>query len=274
MSFTGTLIPVLVGLVLLNGVMYLVQPGMIFYPFDVLEATPKDWGLDFEDVHIITEDKVKLHGWLVPHHGSRQVLLFFHGNAGNISHRRESIALFHRLGLNVFIIDYRGYGRSDGTPSEAGLYRDARAAWTHLTENRGFAPSSIVAFGRSLGGVVAAKLASEVQPGALILESSFSSAKDAAREIFPLLSWIVALRFELDAAAYVRKAQCPVMVLHSPEDEIIPYDLGRKLFEAAPEPKRFVELRGGHNEGFMLSRPGYEQTISEFIRTLPGMRTE
>lgn len=274
MSFTGTLVPILVGLVSFNGLMFLAQPGMIFYPYDVLEATPADWGLDFEDVRLSAEDGVELHGWFVPHRGSGRALLFFHGNAGNISHRGDSIAIFHRLGLNVLIIDYRGYGQSAGKPSELGLYRDARAAWRHLTEERGFDPSDIVVFGRSLGGIVAAKLASEARAGALVLESSFSSAKDAAREIFPLLSRILVLRFELDAAAYVRKAQCPVMVLHSPEDEIIPYDLGRRLFEAAPEPKRFFALRGGHNEGFLLSQPGYEQSLSEFLRTLPSTPTE
>lgn len=266
----GTLVPVLVGLALLNGFMYLAQPGMIFYPYDLLEATPKDWGLDYEDVRIPTEDGLELHGWFIPHAGSRRVLLFFHGNAGNISHRRDSIAIFHRLGLNVLIVDYRGYGQSEGKPSELGMYRDASAAWRHLTEDRGYAPSDIVLFGRSLGGVVAAKLASRERPGALILESSFSSAKDAARKIFPLLSWIVFLRFELDAAEYVRRARTPVMVLHSPEDDVIPYDLGRKLFDAAPEPKHFVELRGGHNEGFLISQPDYERALGAFLNAYPG----
>ena len=266
-SIMGTLTSVLVALALLNGFMYLAQPGMIFFPYAALEATPTDWGLDYEDVRFRTTDGLDLHGWFVPHAGSRRVLLFFHGNAGNISHRGESVAVFHRLGLNVFIVDYRGYGASEGKPSESGLYRDARAAWRHLTEARGFAPSDIVIFGRSLGGTVAARLASEERPGALVLESSFSSAKDAAHEIFPLLSRLVVLRFELDAARYVRRAQCPVLVLHSPDDEIIPYRLGRKLFEAAPTPKHFVDLRGGHNEGFLLSQPGYERTLGEFLGT-------
>jgi hypothetical protein len=270
MSFMGTLASILVGLALLNGFMYLSQPGMIFFPYAPLDATPNDWGLEYEDVSFRTDDGLGLHGWFIPHADSHRVLLFFHGNAGNISHRGESIVVFHRLGLNVFIVDYRGYGRSEGKPSEQGLYLDAGAAWRHLTQDRGFAPSDIVVFGRSLGGVVAAKLASRERPGALILESSFSSARDAAREIFPLLSRLVAVRFDLDAAGYVRKARCPVLVLHSPDDEIIPYRLGRKLFDAAPEPKRFVELRGGHNEGFILSQPGYERAIGEFLQTHPG----
>lgn len=265
----GILLSSLGALTLFNGLVYLAQPGMVFFPYAALDVTPKDWGLDYDDVRFRTEDDVTLHGWLIPHGNSGRVLLFFHGNAGNISHRGESVAIFHRLRLNVFILDYRGYGASNGKPSETGLYRDARAAWRYLTDERGFAPSDIVIFGRSLGGVVAAKLAAEKRPGALILESSLSSAKDAAREIFPLLSRLVVLRFELDAAQYVRSAQSPVLVLHSPDDETVPYHLGRKLFAAAPAPKCFVELRGGHNEGFMLSQPGYERALSAFIRTIP-----
>jgi len=267
MRTVGVLIAALLALALLNGLMYLAQPGMVFFPYSRLDATPKDWGLDYEDVHLRAEDGVELHGWFIPRAGAQKVLLFFHGNAGNISHRGESIAVFHRLGLNVFIPDYRGYGASKGKPSEFGLYRDARAAWRYLTEERGIAPSDIVVFGRSLGGVVAAELASQERPGALILESSFSSAKDAAREIFPLLSRLVVLRYQLDAARYVRRAKCPVLVLHSPDDEIIPYPLGRKLFDAAPDPKRFVQLRGGHNDGFILSQPDYQRALGEFLRT-------
>jgi hypothetical protein len=179
---------------LLNGVLFLAQPGMIFYPTVTLAATPRDWGLDYQDLVLSTEDGVRLHGWYIPAEGSQRVLLFFHGNAGNISHRGESIAIFHRLGLSVLIIDYRGYGRSEGTPSEDGLYRDARAAWRWITEEQGLPAEQIVLFGRSLGGAVAANLAAEVQPGGLILESSFSSARDAARVIFPLLSRVSFLR--------------------------------------------------------------------------------
>ncbi|MCG6862748.1 MAG: alpha/beta hydrolase [Chromatiaceae bacterium] len=266
----GTLISVLVGLTLLNGFAYLVQPGMVFFPHSRLDTTPTDWGLDYEDVRLRTSDGVELHGWFIPRSGSQRVLLFFHGNAGNISHRGESVAVFHRLGLNVFILDYRGYGLSKGKPSEIGLYLDARTAWRHLIEKRGFQPSDIVVFGRSLGGAVAAKLASEERPGALILESSLSSARDVAGEMFPLLNRLVVLRFKLDAAQYVRDTHSPVLVLHSPDDEIIPFHLGRKLFDAAPAPKRFVKLRGGHNEGFILSQPDYERALGEFLQTRSG----
>lgn len=270
MTIAGTLGALIAGWALLNGFMFLAQPGMLFYPLAALEATPKDWGLDYQDVTLRTEDGVKLHGWYLPRPGARRALLFFHGNAGNLSHRGDSIAIFHRLGLAVFIIDYRGYGQSEGSPSEQGLYRDARAAWRWLSEQQGVAPADVVVFGRSLGGVVAARLAAEVRPGGLILESSFSSARDAGRALFPVLSALVFLRYGFDAAKALQSADCPVLVLHSPHDEILPYRLGRRLFEAAPEPKRFVDLRGGHNQGFLLSQPGYERALGEFLASLPG----
>jgi uncharacterized protein len=261
----GLLINLFIVLGLVAGGFYVMQPAMVFLPSRELAASPADWGLDYEDVWLQAEDGVRLHAWYLPRPGARRVLLFFHGNAGNISHRQASLEIFHRLGLNLLILDYRGYGRSEGRPSEAGLYRDARAAWDHLVEVRGVAPPDIVLFGRSLGGAVAAQLASQVQPGALTLESTFSSARDLVREIYPLLSWLIVRRFELDTVARLARVRCPVLVLHSPDDEIIPFELGRRVYEAAPEPKAFHELRGDHNGGFLLSQPGYERGLAGFL---------
>jgi len=273
MNFGSAVGSLLLGWALLNGFMFLLQPGMVFYPLAALETTPRDWGLAYRDVNLTTEDGVKLHGWFIPRPGSQRVLLFFHGNAGNISHRGDSVRIFNRLGLSVFIIDYRGYGESLGSPSERGLYRDARAAWRWLTDDAGHAPDNIVIFGRSLGAAVAARLASETNPAGLILESGFSSARDASRAIFPLLSWLVIGRYDFDAASDLRRVHCPVLVLHSRNDEIIPYQLGKKLFGAANQPKRFVDLRGGHNDGFLVSHPEYEQVLGEFLETVPHRRT-
>jgi fermentation-respiration switch protein FrsA (DUF1100 family) len=270
-KMTQWLVTILIGTVLLNGLMYFQQPRMIFFPWRTLDANPADWGLAYADVQIETSDAVALHGWFIPREGARRVVLFLHGNAGNISHRRDSVDIFHRLGLDVFIIDYRGYGQSEGTPGEQGLYRDAEAAWRYLTEVRGFDGSEIVIFGRSLGGAVAAELASGVDAGGVILESSFSSARDFSRKVFPLLSRLVALRFAFDAAAAIAQTRSPVLVLHSPDDEIMPIELGRRLFQAAPEPKQFVELRGDHNGGFLASQPAYEQALAAFIGGLPGV---
>lgn len=264
------LVLVLVALGLLNGWMFLQQPGMIFFPYRDLAAVPSDWGYAYEDVFLSTEDQVRLHGWYIPHPQAQRVLLFLHGNAGNISHRGDSIAIFHRLGLNVFIVDYRGYGRSEGSPSEAGLYRDATASWRYLTEERGFAAGQIVLFGRSLGGAVAAELAAREQPGALILESTLSSAPDFARSVFPLLSRLVVVRYGFETAHSVARVRCPLLVLHSPDDEIMPFALGEKVYTAAHQPKRLVKLQGDHNGGFLQSQPGYQRELATFLRRYPG----
>ena len=259
-----------IALGVVNGWMFLQQPGMTFFPDARLVATPTDWGLDYQDVELRSSDDLKLHGWFIPANSSERVLLFFHGNAGNISHRGDSIRIFHALGLNVFIPDYRGYGRSEGVPGEDGLYRDADAAWRYLTGERGYAPGQVVVFGRSLGGAVAAHLAAEVDPGALILESTLSSAKDFAADVFPLLSRLVVMRYRFDVIGALARVHCPVLVLHSEADEIMPYKLGRKLYRAANEPKVFVALRGDHNQGFLLSQPDYQQQLARFLDRYPG----
>lgn len=259
---------IVIGLLLLNVWMYIQQPNIIFYPVRELYQTPADWGLDYEDVMLNTADDVGLHGWYIPHEQSQHVLLFFRGNAGNISHRRESIEIFHRLGLNVFIIDYRGYGKSKGKPGEQGLYQDADAAWRYLTEEKGFSANQVLIFGRSLGGAVAARLASGVKARGLILESTFSSAPDFARAVFPVLSRLVFMRYDFNTAEMIQRVNYPVLVLHSPDDEIMPFHLGEKVFQSANQPKRFVRMKGDHNYGFIQSQPAYEQELANWLMSL------
>ncbi|VAW98258.1 hypothetical protein MNBD_GAMMA20-1485 [hydrothermal vent metagenome] len=261
----GSIVTSLLVLLLLSSLLYLQQPSMIFFPYRDFASTPTEWGLAYDDVSFKAGDGTGLHGWYIPRQKSDQVLLFFHGNAGNISHRGESVAIFHRLGLNVFIFDYRGYGHSQGKPSEEGLYADARAAWQYLTVTRGIDEADITLFGRSLGTAVASKLASEVQPRALILESAFSSARDVAKSVFPMLSYVTILRFKFDTADYVRSVTSPLLVVHSPDDEIIPFELGEKVYQAANQPKQFLAIEGDHNTGFLRSQPAYERALGEFI---------
>ncbi len=265
---TSFLIYSILGLLFLNALMYFQQSHMIFFPTTKLEQTPVNWGFEYEEANFNTKDDIQLHGWYIPQAKSEHVLLFFHGNAGNISHRRESIEIFHRLGLNVLIIDYRGYGQSKGKPSEQGLYRDATAAWHYLTEQKGFKPDQIIIFGRSLGGAVAAKLTTDVQARGLILESTMSSARDFAKQAFKLLARLVVMRYDFDTAEYLRHINVPVLVLHSPDDEIMPFQLGKKVFESAHQPKQFIRMRGDHNNGFYQSQPEYEQQLSKWIKTL------
>ncbi len=241
------------------------QCHLAFHPMRELEGSPAEAALRFEDVRLTTDDGVKLHGWYVPADSpGGATLLFFHGNAGNISHRVDSIALFHELGLNVLIIDYRGYGRSQGRPGEKGTYADAEAAWRYLTEHRDVKPEQIVIFGRSLGGAVAVELATRHTPAALIVESTFTSGADMARRMAPWFPrWLIFLRY--DSLQRIGQVHCPVLIVHSRDDEMIPFEQGRRLFAAAPSPKEFLELEGGHNEGYLLCLETYRRTLRAFL---------
>lgn len=251
-----------------SGFMYINQPDMVFFPLQELRSAPSAWGMRYEDVTIKTGDNVDLHGWYIPGKTGAKTLLFFHGNAGNISHRGESVSVFHDMGLNVLIFDYRGYGQSKGKPSEQGLYRDARSAWRYLTQVRDIADHDIILFGRSLGAAIAIKLATEVKAAALIAESTFSSADDMARHMFPVLSHLIYVRFKFNNVGNISRVQCPIMYAHSPDDDIIPYALGRKVYEAANSPKSFFELKGDHNTGFLQSQPQYGRQLEKFVAGL------
>jgi fermentation-respiration switch protein FrsA (DUF1100 family) len=252
----------------ITALIYFRQSSLIYYP-DVagrdLTVTPQRIGLAFEDVELSTADGVRLHGWFVPSGDAQGTLLFFHGNAGNISHRLDSIAIFNRLNLNVFIIDYRGYGRSEGRVSETGTYRDAEAAWSYLTVTRGIDDDDIIVFGRSLGASIAAWLASRQRPAALILESPFSSVPSMARRLYPFLPVRWLAKFDYDTRRYVGNIDCPLLVAHSRDDEIIPYAEGRAVFDAAPANRQFLDMRGGHNDGFLVSGEAYIDGLRRFI---------
>ncbi len=255
------------GLVYLGfvGIVWLLQGRMIHFPTRELVTTPADIGLSYEEVSLTTADKEELQGWFLPAANARATLLFFHGNAGNISHRLESLQIFNKLRLSVLIIDYRGYGSSSGSPSEQGLYSDAQAAYRYLVEARGVEPERLVIFGRSLGGAVAAKLAADNPAGALILESSFTSVPDLGAQLYPFLPVRLLSRYQYDTRAYVQNVEAPVLIVHSRDDETIPYEHGRALYQAAPEPRRLLDLQGSHNRGFIESRKVYLAGLEDFL---------
>lgn len=259
---------VMLGYGVLLGYVYFFQARLIYFPnigIGFGMPVPSDIGLDYEDVVFETTDGLQLHGWYVSADQARGVVLFFHGNAGNISHRLDSIEFFHRLGFSVFIIDYRGYGRSEGKTDEQGTYRDAEAAWRYLVEDRGIDPGKIVIFGRSLGASIAAWLASRTSPAALILESAFTSAPNLGRHHYWFLPVRALARIHYDTQSYVERISVPTLIVHSADDEIVPFAHGRKLFSVASEPKAFVELQGGHNDGFLVSRAHYTEALGEFL---------
>ena len=268
MRMLGSL--VLIGLTLCLGFMALLfvfQEKLVFFPGKAIGDTPTTIGLQYEDVFLVTEDNIKIHGWFIAHPDAKATLLFFHGNAGNISHRIDSISIFYNLGLSVFIIDYRGYGNSEGTPSEHGTFRDAAAAWDYLVQERRLRPDEIIVFGRSLGGAVAAALAANVTPAAVILESTFTSIKELGKYHYPYLpvSWISRMHYPVDKQ--IASFNCPVLIIHSLQDMLVPVRFGQRLFEYAREPKMFLSISGDHNYGFLLSKDVYINGIRQFLQT-------
>lgn len=264
------------GYVLLCLLLYLMQERMVFLsgiPGRMLEATPQRLGLEYDDVTVQTADGVSIHGWYVHAEDPRGTVLFLHGNAGNISHRLDSIAIFTELGFDTYIFDYRGYGQSGGTTSEDGTYLDAEAAWHYLVEQRGLAPDSIVIFGRSLGGAVASWLAARYDAGGVIVESAFTSAADMAASLYPFLPARYLVRLRYPAADNIARSLSPVLIVHSRDDEIIPFSMGEALYEAAPAPKELLELSGDHNTGFFMNRSRYSEGLSRFLSRISRRRS-
>jgi len=227
--------------------------------------TPDNIGLEYENVLLKTADGLSINGWYVPADDERAVVLFCHGNGGNMSNRLETLRILNRLGLSTFIFDYRGYGDSEGKPSEKGTYRDTEAAWRWIKERRSVAAGDIIVMGRSLGGPVAAWIARKYPPKALILESTFTNIHDMGKKLFPWLPIRLMSRFRYAAEKYVHDIHCPVLVIHSPVDDLVPYELGRKLYDAVNDPKEFLEIDGAHNDGFLMTGEPYIVGLDRFI---------
>ncbi len=238
----------------------------IFFPYRQITATPDNIGIEYEDVYFDASDGVTLNGWFMPATGARGTILFFHGNAGNIGHRLEMIRLFHGLGFNVFIFDYRGYGKSKGSPSEKGTYIDASAAYGYLLTRGDVDKEKIILYGKSLGGSIAVDLAVKNPPGALISESAFTSTVDMGKEIYPFLPLRHMITMKYDTISKVGEVTSPKLIIHSEEDEIVPFHHGRRIFERSTQPKEFYRMRGGHNDAVMLYEDEYEQHIDSFLR--------
>ncbi|MHC4644931.1 MAG: alpha/beta hydrolase [Planctomycetota bacterium] len=249
-------------------ILYFMQAAFLYGPSPEISYTPADLGLDFEKVFFESADGLQLNGWFIPAENSSFTILFCHGNAGNIAHRLDSISLFNNLGLNCFIFDYRGYGLSEGKPTEQGTYLDAQAAYRWLTEDKKLSPGNIIIFGRSLGGSVAAHLAGKVDAKSLVIESAFTSYVEMGRKFYPYLPVRLFATFRYDTIDYLKDVAVPVMIIHSKNDELLPFDFALALYEAANDPKELVEIFGSHNDGFVLCGDAYTQGWSKWLRLL------
>jgi pimeloyl-ACP methyl ester carboxylesterase len=243
------------------------QAKLIYFPSRVLELTPASVGLRFDDVTLTTDDGVKISAWFVPREGARATIVFFHGNAGNNGDRVPELQVLNFLGFAAMIVDYRGYGKSEGSPGETGTYLDAEAAWKYLTQTRGLAPESIVILGESIGGAVAIELALRHTPGALVVQSSFTSLADIAAIHYPLLPVRWLIRHRYDSIDKVGRIPCPKLFIHSTDDSLIPLVNGRALFDAAAEPKQFLETPGEHNGGGFMYSDSHAAKLRAFVKS-------
>ena len=251
---------------------YLLQSRFVYFPDREHAGTPADVGLEFQDVEFPSARGTALHGWYVPAPDARYTILYCHGNAGNISHRLESIRRFVDRGLSVFIFDYSGYGRSAGRPSERATYDDAWGAWTWLTNTAGVAPDNVILFGRSLGTAVAIDLATEASPRALILESPFTSAVELGARSFWWLPVRFLARIRYNSMSKITAVRVPKLFVHSLEDEVVPYGMGKRLYNRATRPKMWVKAKGGHNDVYLLPGSAYEEALGQFLDALDEPR--
>jgi len=240
----------------------------IYFPDKIIIQTPDALGLGYEERFIETDDGIRLHAWYIPKQGARFTVLHFHGNGGNISHRLHLYKLWHDMGLGVFALDYRGFGRSLGHPSETGLYADARAAWRELTDSLAAPHDRIIIAGRSLGCAPAAYLAAQTDAAGLVLETPFTSLPDMADKLYPWLPARFLVRTQFNNMKRIPDVNTPVLIITAEGDQIIPQWMGQRLFEAASEPRQYTVLAGGHNDFDQLSGREYLRTWSQFLKSI------
>ncbi|MHC4123172.1 MAG: alpha/beta hydrolase [Planctomycetota bacterium] len=248
--------------------LYFMQRNFLYRPLREVIYTPEELGLSFENVILKTPDVLEINGWYIPAKHADYTILFCHGNGGNMMHRLDSINIFYNLGFNCFIFDYRGYGNSQGKPTEEGTYIDAQTAYNWLVNEKGISPSNIIIFGRSLGGTVAAHLAGKVEAMCLVIESAFTSYVDIGKKFYPYMPVRWFARFSYNTLEYIKKVHCPLMVIHSRNDEVIPFEFGLELYETSNQPNELVEICGSHNDGFLVSSEIYKKAWKKWIKFL------
>lgn len=263
------MIPWALGFIFIAGVLYwgsrVFEQNQVYHPDKRLQATPKDVGLSYQDVFLNSKDGTRLHGWWLPLEGAKASILFLHGNADNISHRLDTALALQGIGVQVFLLDYRGYGQSEGRPSEMGLYADAQAAYFYLTGTLGIPAGQVVVFGESLGGAVAADLVTKFPVRAIITEGTLSSVIDVARYLMPWLPARLMVTQKFDTAAKLSAVKAPKLIIHSKDDELIRFELGEKLFSQSGPPKEFYAIRGSHGGARFETGPAYWAKLKVFI---------
>lgn len=246
---------------------FIFQKHLIHVPFAGYVATPTDRGMRFESVTLRQQnDTARLNGWFVEHSDAQFTVLVFGGNAGNMSYMLDTVHMFHEMGYSVFIFDYRGYGASEGELTESAMYDDARLAWNHLTDTRQILPDNIIVFGRSLGAAMASWVASEYKPAALIMESGFTSLERLGAIYYKWLPISYLLRFRYDNLSRIANVNCPVLFIHSSEDELVPYSESVDLYRATTAERSLLTISGNHARGYLDSGEAYTNGIEAFLK--------
>jgi fermentation-respiration switch protein FrsA (DUF1100 family) len=271
-SWPKFVILLLLGAGLYFGVRYLEQ-RTIYSPDPVVTDTPAKIRLPFQNAVVDSGNGLKLHGWFVPAEATDRphpTLLFFHGNAGNVSYNLDRLRLFHDAGLDVLIVDYRGYGKSEGTPNERDLELDALATYFYLTEKLRVPPERLFFYGESLGAAIAIDLATQVRAAGMIIEAPFTSNADRMKKKWPGFPWESLLRDNYDSLSKIGKIGMPLLIIHSADDEIIPFGYSVRLLRVAHDPKELLQLHGPHRESFINSFDTYSDKISSFVEQYTG----
>lgn len=265
------LLVIVAGILLVVVALRVIENRLIYFPPRYPEGfpSPQTYEREVEDVWLQTSDGVRINAFYRPNAASKRVLLWFHGNAENIGYDLDQLRTFAKIGVNILLVDYRGYGRSEGSPNEAGVYRDADAAYDYLINQRHFRAQNIIVYGHSLGGAVAVNLASRRQCGGLIVQSSFTSAPAMARRMFaiPFLGYAAKSRF--NSLQKIRGVHAPILIVHGTRDEVVPFAMGQQLFASAPQPKRFYSIEGaGHNDLMEVGGADYLACLQSFVAGL------
>jgi len=244
-----------------------IENFFVFYPQKSFDGAPEDWRLTYEDVTFDTEDKERLHGWFFPLRNNAPVVLFCHGNAGNISHRLDNIKHLTEQNMQVFIFDYRGYGKSSGKPSETGLYKDGLAAYDFLVKQKHVLPERLILFGRSLGAAIALEIALKKNVAGIILESAFTSSRDMARTLSLFKIFASFLPTHYNNLEKIGRITVPKLIVHGEEDDIVPFSMGREIYNTARSPKYFFPIKNaGHNDTYLVGGKKYFETLSAFVK--------
>ncbi len=268
------LISLLVIYLALVAILLFFERSFIFFP-QIPGRLTGDWqpeGLPVENVSLTAEDGIKLHAWWIPVEGAEFTLLAFHGNAANLPNRADIFSVLRGAPLNILAVEYRGYGKSEGSPSEKGIYRDARAGYDHLVKQRGLSPKRIIVYGASLGSAVATDLATQREVAGVILEAPFPSAAYVAQRVYRFIPGLSSLmRTKLDTASKLNRIRAPILIIHGTRDPVIPISYGEEVFRLAQEPKQFLRIEGQcHEDASLVAPQQYVDALREFMASVKG----